>query len=100
MVRPTRRPSQFGEPVNKGSFDAYRGSRLRRIDLFLDCIGEEFRPHRGPRHLTKGPPAAAAYAAFDPTGHEQSEGQNSVAWLREQQYFSSQVWAGSEAPER
>ena len=34
-------------------------------------------------------------AASDPTGHEQGEEQNSVAWLREQQYFSRRVWAGS-----
>jgi hypothetical protein len=34
-------------------------------------------------------------AAFDPTGKEQGEEQNWVAWLREQQYFSSRDWAGS-----
>jgi hypothetical protein len=37
---------------------------------------------------------SAAFAAFDPTGHEQGEEQDSAAWSRGQQYFSSGDLAG------
>ncbi len=51
-------------------------------------------------HITKRPPAAAAFAASVPTGQKQGGEQTSVAWLRKQQYFSRGVGADSEAPER
>ena len=38
-------------------------------------------------------------AASDPTGHEQGEDQNPVAWLRKVQYFSMKAGAGSATAE-
>jgi len=43
---------------------------------------------------------AARGAASDPTGHEQQDGQSSVAWLRKKQSFSRRVGAGSATSER
>jgi hypothetical protein len=33
-------------------------------------------------------------SAFEPTGQDQGEEHDRVAWIREQQYFSSWGWAG------
>ena len=47
------------------------------------------------RRITLLLPPPAAFAAFVPRGREQGGGPNRVGWLREQQYFSSRVLAGS-----
>jgi hypothetical protein len=33
------------EPVNKEQFDLYVCTRCGRVELFVDGIGEQFRPH-------------------------------------------------------
>jgi len=52
------------------------------------------------RPITLLLPASAAGEAFDPTGREQCEEQNRVAWLRKVKVSSRSGWAGSEALER
>ena len=64
-----------------------------------ETAGLAFRVHPFPQSPTSEnkvccrlrPPAAAS----DPTGHEQREEQNSVAWLRIVKNFSNRVLAGS-----